>query len=279
MGDSVLTSGFWSRYTRHKVFGPSATNNAEKFGQTLLKELERTNANSQKAVLFPMEDASLNWVAKHRELVERHAYLLIPPPEALKIAQDKGRTLGLATELGIPCPKTWEPKSAMEFTEIVLSMPIGSFIVKPRSGSGSMGVSYGDSRTAKAWQDIWAKFGAMLIQERVPPEGRGQGVSLLMDGNGKCVATFVHERLQQYPNSGGPSSDRKSIHAPQLLEWSLALLHRLQWRGVAMVEWKLDPRDGKPKLMEINPRFWGSLELAVRAGVDFPTLYARAAMC
>lgn len=43
-----------------------------------------------------------------------------------------------------------------------------------------------------------------------------------------------------------------------------------------MVEWKVDLRDGRPKLMEINPRFWGSLELAVRSGVNFPSLYADA---
>jgi len=59
---------------------------------------------------------------------------------------------------------------------------------------------------------------------------------------------------------------------------SRRLLESLQWRGVAMVEWKCDPRSGRPLLLEINPRFWGSLALAVRAGVDFPRLYANAAL-
>jgi predicted ATP-grasp superfamily ATP-dependent carboligase len=58
---------------------------------------------------------------------------------------------------------------------------------------------------------------------------------------------------------------------------SLQLLAELKWQGVAMVEWKIDPRTGTAMLMEINPRFWGSLELSVRSGVDFPVLYARAA--
>jgi hypothetical protein len=43
-----------------------------------------------------------------------------------------------------------------------------------------------------------------------------------------------------------------------------------------MVEWKVDLRDGRAKLLEVNPRFWGSLSLAVRAGVDFPWLLYRA---
>jgi predicted ATP-grasp superfamily ATP-dependent carboligase len=53
------------------------------------------------------------------------------------------------------------------------------------------------------------------------------------------------------------------------------LLKALNWFGVAMVEFKMDPRDGIPKLMEINPRFWGSLSLAVAAGVNFPYLLYR----
>jgi predicted ATP-grasp superfamily ATP-dependent carboligase len=55
----------------------------------------------------------------------------------------------------------------------------------------------------------------------------------------------------------------------------LQLLKALDWFGVAMVEFKLDPRDGIPKLMEINPRFWGSLALAIAAGVNFPLLLLR----
>jgi predicted ATP-grasp superfamily ATP-dependent carboligase len=96
-------------------------------------------------------------------------------------------------------------------------------------------------------------------------------VSVLIDGQGDCVAWFVHERLREYPLSGGPSTDRRSVHDARLVELSLALLRRLGWRGIAMVEWKMG------QLLEINPRFWGSLELAIRAGVDFPVLYARAA--
>ena len=83
--------------------------------------------------------------------------------------------------------------------------------------------------------------------------------------------------MQQYPNSGGPSTSRVSINNEELVDMSVRLLQHLNWHGVAMVEWKIDPDSNVPKLLEINPRFWGSLELAIRAGVNFPLLYARAA--
>jgi predicted ATP-grasp superfamily ATP-dependent carboligase len=118
----------------------------------------------------------------------------------------------------------------------------------------------------------------MLIQERIPSHGVARGVSLLMNQDGECIASFAHQRIRQYPIHGGPSTDRQSIDDPNLVKQSIALLKSLSWQGIAMVEWKVDPRDGIPKLMEINPRFWGSLELAIRSGVDFPSLYVQAAL-
>jgi predicted ATP-grasp superfamily ATP-dependent carboligase len=56
------------------------------------------------------------------------------------------------------------------------------------------------------------------------------------------------------------------------MEYSTRLLGAKRWSGVAMVEYKLDSRDHSPKLMEVNGRFWGSLQLAVDSGVDFPFL-------
>jgi predicted ATP-grasp superfamily ATP-dependent carboligase len=65
---------------------------------------------------------------------------------------------------------------------------------------------------------------------------------------------------------------------PRLLEEAERLLEGLKWHGVAMVEFKHDARDGVPKLLEVNGRFWGSLQLSVDAGVDFPHLLYRQAI-
>ena len=86
-------------------------------------------------------------------------------------------------------------------------------------------------------------------------------------------ASFAHRRLREKPPSGGVSVYRESIAAdPALVERSRRLLEHFGWQGVAMVEYKVDERTGTPMLMEINGRFWGSLQLAVDAGVDFPRL-------
>ncbi len=274
LGDSLFTTGFWSSYTTGRVRAPTAASDPQAFGRTL----ERIITASPGAVLLPMEDATLRWVSENRERLAREARFVIPSREALATAWDKARTIQVAQKLGIPCPRTWEPVDAQLFAELAKQLEPDTFVAKPRSGSGSAGVVYGSADTHVDWDAHWRRHGPMLVQERVPAFGRGQGVSVLMDAQGELVAAFAHERLQQYPNSGGPSTDRRGIWAPELVEKSVALLRRLEWRGIAMVEWKVDPRDNTPKLMEINPRFWGSLELAVRSGVDFPLLYARTAL-
>jgi predicted ATP-grasp superfamily ATP-dependent carboligase len=115
----------------------------------------------------------------------------------------------------------------------------------------------------------------VLLQERIV--GPGAGVFVLTWG-GELLAAFAHRRVREKPPSGGVSVLRESVPLdPTLLARSLGLLRRLEWDGVAMVEYKVG-EDGTPYLMEINGRFWGSLQLAIDAGVDFPRLLVEAAL-
>jgi hypothetical protein len=110
----------------------------------------------------------------------------------------------------------------------------------------------------------------LLIQQRIV--GPGVGIFVLR-WNGEVRAVFSHRRIREKPPAGGVSAYRESIEAdPSLLARSIALLERFDWEGVAMVEYKVDEATGTPYLMEINGRFWGSLQLAIDAGVDFPRL-------
>ena len=278
MGDTYLTTGFWSRYTSRRIHAPVASNDPEGFGNALVAALEKFPAN-RKPVLFAMEDPTQMWVAHNIDRVRPLALFPISSLESLEIAMDKGRTMAVARELGLPTPGTWEASSAEDLQRI-LTDEIGKreFVIKPRTARGSAGMVYNTRRSVDEWKQHWDEHGPLLVQERIPRTGEGLGVSLLMDNQHECVASFSHRRLKQYPVSGGPSTDRESIHSPEMERQSIELLKRLEWTGIAMVEWKLDPIDNTPKLMEINPRFWGSLELAIRSGVDFPVLFARHAL-
>ena len=60
-------------------------------------------------------------------------------------------------------------------------------------------------------------------------------------------------------------------------KYAAALVNELSWHGPIMIEFKFDRNTGAVKLMEINGRFWGSLPLAVKAGLDFPMEYYKLA--
>jgi predicted ATP-grasp superfamily ATP-dependent carboligase len=275
-GDTLFTTGFWSRYAGARLRGPLAARDGVGFGRMMVRWLSE-NA-PRRPVVLPMEDATLRWVSENRDGVLRFADALLPPAEALRIAWDKGETAAVASQLGLGVPQTSLPTTANALWEMVRDAEPGQFVIKPAAGSGSAGVQYAKPRSFDDVYRHWKRYGRLLVQTRVPAEGRARGVSLLFGRDGACLAAFAHERLRQYPVSGGPSTDRVSVRDDRLVADSIRLLQALRWQGVAMVEWKLDPSDGnRPKLMEINPRFWGSLELAIRAGVDFPVLYAAAA--
>ncbi len=280
VGDSILTVGFWSRFTERRVAAPDAKDDAAEFGNMLsshLRSLAAAMPPGVKPVLLPMEEDSLRYVVNHSDALRTYADFLVPEPDSLEVCLNKAATMALAARLRIPHPRTKVAESVSDLAKIAAEFAGSEFVVKPLRGLGSSGVRYNptfDSTSAEAYRQT---YGPALVQDRIPPEGDAIGVSLLFGADGACLAHFCHKRLQQYPNSGGPSSDRISIDAPDLLEKSITLLRALNWKGIAMAEWKVDPRDATPRLLEINPRFWGSLELAVRSGVNFPLLYAEAA--
>jgi predicted ATP-grasp superfamily ATP-dependent carboligase len=131
---------------------------------------------------------------------------------------------------------------------------------------------------AAAWPRITREYPSPLVQEAIPAAGEGRGVSALFNLEHEPRALFAHRRLREYPVGGGPSTLRESIECHDIVDQAKVLLQALRWYGVAMVEFKVDPRDGIPKLLEINPRFWGSLPLAAGAGVDFPYMLYRLAV-
>jgi predicted ATP-grasp superfamily ATP-dependent carboligase len=110
-----------------------------------------------------------------------------------------------------------------------------------------------------------------VIQDYI--EGIGVGFFALYDKDRQLKAQFCHQRVREYPITGGPSSCCQSIYDDRLIKLGRILLESLGWMGLAMVEWKYDRIRDKFYLIEINPRYWGSLPLAVYSGVNFPVLH------
>jgi predicted ATP-grasp superfamily ATP-dependent carboligase len=211
--------------------------------------------------------------------------LPFPDFETVQTAHDKGALMTLAAEMGIPVPKTVVVRGPADVEGAIRHVGLPA-VVKARvsrvrvGGQWRAGGAVHYARTAaeldaavRAVQEITP---GPLVQEHI--WGDGRGIFVLMN-RGRLRAAFAHRRLREKPPSGGVSVLSESVGLdPQLLDHAERILEALKWHGVAMVEFKRDARDGVSKLLEINGRFWGSLQLAVDSGVDFPYLLYRLAI-
>jgi predicted ATP-grasp superfamily ATP-dependent carboligase len=269
-----------SRFASGGIVAPSPTREPLRF-QEWFKDVARRNTYE---MLLPMTDASVNLVTQviGENVIE--ARIPLPSHRVCMTIQDKGLVMSIAQQVSVPSPATWQPGSETELNEVLtrISFPV---VVKPRFSARLNGnqwvrgpVSYAHNaeelRTAFT-QSLREGF-PPLIQEMIYGEGRGV---FLFVWDGKLKAAFCHRRLREKPPWGGVSVLRDSVpYDAQLVDDSFRLLQSLGWdRGAAMVEYKRDSRDGRLKLMEINGRFWGSLQLAVDAGMDIPWMAYQAA--
>jgi len=197
------------------------------------------------------------------ELAVRHADqlptpALLPSSESFDIACDKQKTFAFAEPLGIPVPRT---VPAAEYRQ--LDPPC---VIKSRRRGAA--IAHSREEADRIVAQLGPEIADHLAQEFIPGQN-GFGYFGLFD-RGVERTFFMHERLMQYPIEGGPSVVCRSFFDKTLREHGRKLLEALRWNGVAMVEFKRSDRDGRFYLMEINPKFWGSLGLAIHAGANFP---------
>jgi predicted ATP-grasp superfamily ATP-dependent carboligase len=273
VGESTrLAAAAFSRYCRRAVVYPSPMFKPSGFADFIYKELSRRPYQ----MLLPMEDEPMALLSQHRTELSRLTYLPIVPYEKFQFARSKDAVLKLAESLGIPVPKTWYVDSIEQLHDLKARLPY-PVVIKPRMSSGALGLCFPQNEHdfMQHYQAVHQRFPYPLIQEYIPRQGTGYGASFLFDEKAEVKASFVHKRLREYPVEGGASTLRESVRRDDIRDMAFTLLKALDWFGVAMVEFKVDPRDGIPKLMEVNPRFWGSLALAIESGVDFPYLLYR----
>jgi predicted ATP-grasp superfamily ATP-dependent carboligase len=264
-----------SRYCALRVWYPDPTSEPDRFIDAMT-ELARTHHIN---CVMPISDITTLLVTGHRERFEPACAVPFARADIVERAADKVDILQTAARLGVPVPRSVVLTSPDRIPNHGLDFPL---VVKPwRSrirtpgGWASTSVSHASDPDALR-RDLDARRPhefPVILQERI--EGPGVGVFACYD-RGQPIALFGHRRLRERPPWGGVSVLCESIELPaQTRDHATQLLGAIGWQGIAMVEFKVDRRDGQPKLMEINGRFWGSLQLAIDSGVDFPVILLR----
>jgi D-aspartate ligase len=230
-------------------------------------------------VLYPTREETVAAFSRHRDLLAQHFRVPTPGWGTVRWAWDKRNTYRLADELAIPAPRTWYPQRLEDLGGIDADPP---FAIKP-----GIKEHFFYATKAKAWRadsrsELAERFeravavtgpGEIMVQELIPGGGDQQFSYCAFFKDGAGVASMVARRRRQHPPEFGRASTFvETTDLPLLETLSERFLQAIGYYGLVEIEYKLDPRDGRYKLLDVNARAWGYHSLGQRAGVDFPFL-------
>lgn len=230
-------------------------------------------------VLYPTRDEIVAAFSRHRSLLADWFRVPTPAWDTLQWTCDKRNTYHLAQELDIPAPHTWYPHKVDDIRGIEASLPL---VVKPAIKEHFIYATKVKAWRADSWGELVQRFqqaarlvgpDEVMIQERIPGDGRQQFSYCAFYKNGQAIGSMVVQRRRQHPPEFGRASTFvQTVDVPLLETLSARFLQAINYYGLIELEYKLDPRDGQYKLLDVNARTWGYHTLGPRAGVDFPYL-------
>lgn len=250
---------------------------------TYIRDIETILIENAIDIVLPMTEPTIRALLQHAEALPERTRVASPPWGVMERALDKMMLIKIAQQNKVPTPLSVFIQNRKDFfvqqpnsSNLPFDFPV---VVKPymsriptNRGYIQGGVMY--ASTPDELCSLYSRKECLdypsIIQEKIV--GPGTAIFALFDKD-RPLALFSHRRLREKPPSGGVSVLSESIPLDdEMMEASIRLLTAIGWTGVAMVEFKRDERDGCAKLMEINGRLWGSLQLAIDCGVDFPSL-------
>ncbi len=263
---------FRSRWCRRHFVSP-----ADEGTTASLAYVEGLLASPGARVLVPSHDGTIALLRQHRSRIEQRVRIALASEPAMAVAVNKDRTLAIAAQLGISVPPRLSLTTETDVPAAIKDIGLPA-VVKPTESwlsNGHLGTRIGAQlvTTLDEARSVVAQLeragGGAMLQPLL--SGRREAVSFLYAG-GQMYARFAQWAKRMNPPLGGESVLRQSIPVPpDTGPQAERLVRAIELEGYSEVEFRRDAA-GVPYLMEINPRLSASVEIAVRCGVDFPSL-------
>jgi D-aspartate ligase len=267
--------GFRSRYAEPRL-APDPLDDEEGFIEELRALAEETD---DVLPVFPTHDEHVNAIARHADALERYRFPF-PSWEVLERIQSKRHQLDTAESIGLPIPRTFHPTSREEALAAgqELGFPV---LVKPSANVGFRRSHRRQLFRCETPAELERAYEAAepyepMVQELIP--GGDEELYTLgsyVSAEGEALGLFSGHKLSQTRGFMGSARVGEAVWVDEVVEQGLALLRALGYHGISQVETKRDPRDGRYKLMEVNPRLWQWHSLAAACGVDLPYIAYR----
>ena len=230
-------------------------------------------------ILFPTRDETVAAFSRYRAELSAMFRVTTPAWDTVRWAWDKKNTYELATQLGIPCPETFNPRDASDLPPLYEKLPLA---IKPAVKEHffyATGAKAWRAETPEQLRQVYAKAALqidskeILVQQIIPGNGHHQVSYCAFFREGEAHSSMVARRCRQHPREFGRAATYvETIELPAVEELSKRFLKAIDYYGLVEVEFKQDPRDGEYKLLDVNARTWGFHSLGLPAGVDFPYL-------
>ncbi|WP_459500175.1 carboxylate--amine ligase [Bacillus sp. C1] len=233
----------------------------------------------EKPVLYTGADDYVVFISKYRKELSEYYLFLFPEHDVIEQLVDKQKMYELARKHNIPCPKTYIIEQNEELEEAIQNLDFPC-ILKPVLGhefrkkiNQKAIVIQNPSQLRNEYQ-LYRQHGQLMIQEIIPGDNQCfYKVATLYSDKMELLALFSLQKNHQFPAEFGTGAHIVSKGLPELVDICLPFFKEINLKGIGMIEFKKDPRDGVYKFIEINPRFWLTHSLTQRAGIDFVYMY------
>ncbi len=262
--NSKMDLAYVSRLPDEKIVGV-----CDRERETETAEQVRTLLKTGKYdAVVPCVDFSAAILSKNKEEFQQYAKIASADWDVYQIAADKEKTMAVCMENGIPAPITLQNvRSLGDVEDSGIRFPI---VIKPKTGYGAIGFKKlnDPSELKRVFEGREETVEQYVFQEYIPQTRLQYECAMFVDGEGQVKTGVVFSKNRWFPVEGGSSTLNIVVERPDIVESCSRLLRTIGWRGAADVDLIDDPRDGKAKIMEINPRVSGSVKIVFEAGAD-----------
>lgn len=256
----------------HRI--PSPAKDIDRFAAAI----DRAAVRYGYEVVFPGGDAEVLALSAVRDRIR--CQIPLPPLDVAERALDKLAVAPYAAAVGLAMPKT-RPVTSEALAEVDWPVMVKARLHwRPgaRQAPDRLNVLRAHDRQAveQRAREIDAAGGEAILQDIV--NGRHTAYVALLDENHDVVAAHQQDGYGTWPEVDGVWTRAETVPLdPDLHERCAALLRDLRWVGLMQVQF-LVTDDGARELIDLNGRFYASIGLAVRAGVNLPALWGSLAI-
>lgn len=262
--NSKLDLTYVSRMAHEKILG-ICDRDRVKDTEEQVRKLLRTGDYD---IVVPCVDFSAALLSANKEEFSQYVWVASNDLPVYEIAGDKEKTMAVCMEQGIPAPKTLLGISSVE--EVASSGILFPIVTKPKTGYGAIGFKKLDTidELREAFAGRESEISQYVFQEYIPQTALQYECAMFVDSHNEVKTATVFSKNRWFPIEGGSSTLNITVDRPDIIDSCSALLRKIQWRGPADIDLIDDPRDGKAKIMEINPRVSGSVKIVFESGAD-----------